>query len=196
MEYILINDSKLKVMLERCDLEEWNISAEQLDYANPDSKRVFNDILHYAKLRFGFDTSGQKVLLQLFPSKDGSCEVFISCIGKSEKLGTDEDLKASNKEILRAYSFESAEHLLLVCKILKDFGGINDSSAWFDEEGNWYLTLTLDGDIQEIELLPLHRFSFIGEYGETISAKSLCLYLSEYGKPICEANAVEILGAI
>ena len=48
MEYILINEGKLKVMFEKSDLEEFDIRAEELDYANPDAKPVFEDILRYA----------------------------------------------------------------------------------------------------------------------------------------------------
>ena len=72
MEYILINDSKLKIILGRQELEEWDISIDELDYANPAAKKVFEGILGYAKKELGFDTSGYKVLLQLYPSKHSS----------------------------------------------------------------------------------------------------------------------------
>ena len=68
MEYVMINESKLKVMLEESDLEGLELSSEELDYANPEAKQLFGDILGYAKEELGFDTSGYRVLLQLYPS--------------------------------------------------------------------------------------------------------------------------------
>ena len=195
MEYILISEGKLKVMLEREDLEEWDISADRLDYSDPEAKRVFGDILGYAKRELGFDTSGSKVLFQLYPSRDGSCELFITCIGRcSDKLSTDEASKHAGMQ--RAYSFDCLEHLLAVCKRLVGASGFRDSSAWFDEDGVWYLTFFDTEATEELDMLPLNRLSFICEYGESEAPKTLSLYLCEYGKAICQGNAIEQLGRL
>ena len=81
MEFILINENKIKVMLSACDLEEFEIEAEELDYANTDTKRMLWDILSRAKHSTGFDTDGQRVLVQLYPSRHGGCEMFVTKIG-------------------------------------------------------------------------------------------------------------------
>ncbi len=194
MEYILISDSKLKVMLDQQDLEEWDISADMLDYANPETKKVFGDILKYAKQEFGFDTSGHKVLLQLFPSKDGGCELFVTCVGVSELIDNDEP--AANSYTPRAYSFEKLDYMLAVCKHLLRLEVCQSSSAWFDDDGRWFLTFYEKERPSALDLLPLNRLSFISEYGDTESPKAISLYLSEYAYPICENNAVEVLGTL
>ena len=193
MEYILISDSKLKVMLEQQDLKEWDISADMLDYTNPNAKKVFGDILKYAKQEFGFDTSGCKVLLQLYPSKDGGCELFVTCV-KSSELITDIDNYGSC--VTKAYSFEKLDYLLAVCKQLLRLEICKSSSAWFDEDGRWYLTFVEKDHCEELDLLPLSPISFISEYGEPESHKALSLYLCEYASPICEENAIEVLGML
>ena len=195
MEYILISDSKLKVMLERQDLEEWDISADMLDYANPEAKKVLGDILKYAKQEFGFDTSGHKVLLQLFPSKDGGCELFVTCVGASEILDYDDEPNPSALEP-KAYSFEKLDHMLAVCKHLLRLEVCQSSSAWFDDDGRWFLTFYEKECPSALDLLPLNRLSFISEYGDVESPKAISLYLSEYAYPICESNAVEVLGTL
>ena len=85
MEYVIINESKLKVILDSYELQNKNLDAQDLDYADPYAKKLFGDILCYAKDNFGFDTSGHRVLLQLYPSKDGGCELFITKLGKLQK---------------------------------------------------------------------------------------------------------------
>ncbi len=194
MEYILINECKLKVMLDRSDLAERHISAERLDYANPEARRIFGDILQYAKREFGFDTSGHRVLLQLYPSKDGGCELFISSIGKLEKRHMSD--KAEETDALqKAYSFECLDHLLSVCRALINADGIIESNAWFDSGGRWYLTLVYRAQADD-EFMPLDRLSFISEYGECESSKALSFYLGEYATSVCQGNAVDILGKI
>ena len=81
MEIIMISNSKLKIMLCEEDLRQFELKADQLDYSNTDTKRMFWDVLSKAKHKTGFDTDGQRVLVQLYPSKEGGCEMFVTKIG-------------------------------------------------------------------------------------------------------------------
>ena len=78
MEIIQISESKLKLTLAREDLAEFDLDAEDLDYSKTDTKRMFWDILSRVKRNVGFETDGYRVLVQLFPSRDGGCEMFIT----------------------------------------------------------------------------------------------------------------------
>lgn len=194
MEYILINESKLKITLEKSDLESFDISVDELDYGNPYAKTVFEEILAYSKDNFGFDTTGHKVLLQLYPSKDGGCELFITRLCESTELRTGEITEKKKRH--KAYSFEKLSSLLSVCKLLCSEGFSGESSAWFDDDGKWFLLLSLEGEDSDLDLLPIDKFSFICEYGEAESPKSLSLYLFEYAHPICQGDATLVLGKI
>ena len=194
MEYIMINEEKLKVMLEHNDLEEWDISVEALDYSNPEAKLVFEEILHYARENFGFDTSGHKVLLQIFPSRDGGCEVFIT---KLSGLSPAEEYPQASREHKEsvAFSFDRLSYLLAVCKRLAEKGYGGESEAWADDYGKWYLILS-QSNISLFGELPIpNDFSFISEYGDTQSPRALSLYLGEHAKIIC-ADAVNALGGL
>ena len=193
MEYILINERKLKVTLEKEDLEEWDVSVDMLDYANPDAKQIFTDILQFAKRKFGFDTTGYKVLLQLFPSKDGGCEMFITCTSQEKSEDYIPDAAKISVGSLRAYSFDSLEHLIKVCKRLSSMGLGEDGSVWFDDSGKWYLTFYDDANSCALELLPINRLSFISEYGTPESSKALSLYLDEYATLLNVSHSVKQL---
>ena len=126
MEFILINDNKIKVMLTEEDLQEFEIEADELDYSNTDTKKMFWDVLSRAKRLTGFDTDGQRVLVQLYPSRHGGCEMFVTKIGTlctaedsqpslkrppiiSEKITVNpkNDLSRSQKKIRVVFSFWS-----------------------------------------------------------------------------------------
>ena len=191
MEYIPINEGKLKVILEAVDLARWDIRAEDLDYSNPEAKFVFEDILQHAKDTFGFDTSGHKVLLQLYPARDGSCELFITRLHARSSDSSNDAIIHPRESA--AYSFERLSHLISVCKRLTDAGFCGESSAWADEQGKWYLLLS------NSDMLSLNEFSdisFIEEYGDAQSPRALYLYLGEYAQSICKERAVETLSKI
>lgn len=187
MEYILINDSKLKIILDSHELAEWDITADELDYANPAARQVFEGLLGYAKKELGFDTAGYKLLLQLFPSKDGGCELFVTRLGQSAETQVKRQSKEKTTAEQKAYSFNKLSHLLAVCKRLseKDFDG--DSSAWYDNQGRWFLLLS------SASVKDLH---FISEYGEDENPKTMELYLNEYGTAVSKRDAAAILGKI
>ena len=190
MEYIKINDTKLKIILEREDLLAWDINADELDYTNPTAKSVFEGLLTSAKDKLGFDTSGHRVLLQLFQSKDGGCELFVTRLDEfdSENKYIGEQKKSERR---LAYSFEKLSHLSGVCRRLAEAGFDGESSAYFEEGGRWFLSLRVQNEASEYD-----KFSFISEYGEREDPEALVLYICEHATPISEKNAVSILSTL
>lgn len=214
MEYIVISESKLKVMLDISELEKRSLQADALDYADPDAKRLFCDILCRAKDELGFDTEGYRVLLQLYPSKDGGCELFITKLGKladsndplpqkdkkpSEKNQKEQkEQKDKRQKNERAFRFESVSHLIGVCKRLCECGACISSSAYVDEEGVWFLIICFEDSVEDgiYDILPICEFSFIGEYGIPENSHTLSLYLGEHAKAVCPKDAIKLLGRL
>ena len=204
----MISTNKLKVMLCENDLKHFELNAEQLDYSNTETKRMFWEILNQAKHQTGFNTDGQRVLVQLYPSKEGGCEMFVTKIGETEKEyegkpkhRTSQNDKCSSfmintkrnsntKQSISTIVFESTENLIEVCRRLDDIGYVGVSSAYSCENGKNYLMLsgvelTKDSEFDE--------FSFILEYGEAENSKSLEYYILEHGILIRKNDAVSIL---
>ena len=212
MEFILINENKIKVMLSPCDLEEFDIEAEELDYTNTDTKRVFWDILSRAKHSTGFDTDGQRVLVQLYPSRHGGCEIFVTKIANEENEeqnltnGADEPLicekitvkskhekNKAQKKHHAAYGFENLSELISVCKRLSNLGYKGESSAYIGENSRFYLFIS-EPDTRSYS--PLHSYSFISEFGNEENREKAKIYLLEHGKEICRTNAVITLSKL
>jgi negative regulator of genetic competence, sporulation and motility len=213
MEFILINENKIKVMLSSSDLEEFEIEADELDYANTDTKRMFWDILSRAKHSTGFDTDGQRVLVQLYPSRQGGCEMFVTKIGGardheesnesnyrkepiiSEKITVKPrgEKGRTQKSMQTAYGFDELSFLLSVCRQLFTAGYIGESSAFIGDNEKFYLFLS---EPEQKDYLSLNKYSFINEFGKEENRESTRIYLHEHGKVICRSDAVALLSKL
>lgn len=208
MEYILISESKLKITLESEDLRGLECPVAELDYADPEAKRLLGDILGYAKDELGFDTAGHRVLMQLFPSKDGGCEIFVTRLGR---LSEGEGESAENAHGVpsqkrerprgkrrRAFRFERLSYLVDACKRLCELCPTPSADVYVNSEKEWFLILTLsESDYAEaLDMLPVNELSFLCEYGTPEDARALSLYLGEYGVPVCRTNAAELLSRL
>lgn len=210
MEFILISENKIKVILTNEDLKNFELDADELDYSNTDTKRMFWDVLSRAKHSTGFDTDGQKVLVQLYPSRCGGCEMFVTKIGL---LGSDEEnghssaritpiisekitvkgkqrTKHSEKKRYAAFGFDSLSGLLAVCRQLQSSGYDSESLAYIDDSGRYYLFLA---DVDTTGYTPLDSYSFICEFGAIENQETVRSRLAEHGCVICTADAVATL---
>ena len=81
MDIIAVNENKLKVILTPKDLEEFSLTTEELDYSRPETRLLLKCLLIRAKNEVGFDADGSRLLVQLYPSKHGGGEIYITKIG-------------------------------------------------------------------------------------------------------------------
>ena len=209
MEIIMISETKLKVMLSAEDLQSFSLTAEALDYNNTETKRMFWDVLSRAKQSVGFDTDGHRVLVQLFPSRSGGCEMFISKLGllcRSENeeqsdtslsavIAKNPRLSPSSQNISRspslsAFGFDTMDCLLAVCRRLEALSYDGTSDAYLGDDCRCYLFLS---DLERTPYVPLDEYAFIGEYGTPENANMLRYYVQEHAKPICCGGAVTCL---
>ena len=203
MEFIRINDFKLKVMLNKSDLDEFDIKTDELDYSNTETKRMFWDIIGRAKKAVGFCCDGMKVLVQLYSSRDGGCEMFVSKLEKAVRSSDDDDeqslcykplyKKTVSESRTGAFSFESLEWLISVCRRLFGIGYSEKSSAFAGDDGKFYLFL--DG-LDATGYFPLDEYSFINEYGIPENAEAIQSFLYEHGRIIRKDDAVKILSVL
>ena len=204
MEYILINESKLKIICEKEDLLPYGINAEALEYSDASSRKFIEVLLEEAKAKHGFETSKYRVLIQLFPDTDGGCEIFVSKLGllkkESETTEKKENIqkRASIEPMKKIFFFEKLDFLLEACKRLSFLPHCKKSSVFYIAEKGYYLYFEHNtvGELEEYGINTLNEYSFMLEYGEAQNEKENLPYLNEYAKCICKENAVEILSGI
>ncbi|MBO5938476.1 MAG: adaptor protein MecA [Clostridia bacterium] len=206
MELIRIDEEKLKIILSHEDLMEFEIDESELDYANTETKRMFWELLRRAKLSTGFDTDGHRVLVQLYPSREGGCELFVTRLGilchhcDFDDYGEDDDVNLAKHsrhslygEPQSAFGFDTLAPLLCVCRRLRALDYDGNSDVYHAEDGRYYLFLE---DVSPTNSFSVDEFSFLHEYGTSEPTDTLRTHLLEHGSPVCLGNATSLLGVL
>ena len=188
MEWIHISKNKLKVMLTAEDAHRYELNCESADYADSITRAAFRDILTDVCTASGFDATEDKVYIQMYPSTEGGCELFITKTGllvsgeETVQINTPKDTqKPQKREKQAALCFEALETLLALCRRLKDVGSIEKSEVWRDDSGAWWLLFTYSA----------RELPFLSEYGKLWRYDKARLFLGEHGKAICRTDAIK-----
>ncbi len=188
MELILISESKLKVMLTQEDMHRFDITCDELDSTDIASRRAFWSILDEARSKTGFDPAGHKIFVQMYPSRSGGCELFVTRLGGKK----DGDTKKSRgfiadalpqKEEQSLYAFDLLGDLLAACRRLSFEEDPPAARAYTDEETRrFYLALSADVPV-------------LSEYNGTRCRVREFAYIEEHCRMFC-ADAVRTLAPL
>ena len=191
MELIQISESKLKIMLSEGDMARFSLDAIDGDYSKDETRRALRAMLSSVKEMSGFDTRGERIFVQMYPSRGGGCEVFVTKLGwekgEAATVGIPAQTDVKRSPGVCAYGFESFNGILAVCRYLyncrSDCRG--EGKVFRDERGSYYLSL------------PAHcEFAHSEEFSKRVSPSQLDAYIGEHGKCLIERGAVEILGKL
>ncbi|MBQ4327619.1 MAG: adaptor protein MecA [Clostridia bacterium] len=190
MELIQISENKLKIMLSETDMIKYALDGESADYSKDETRRAFRHMLSRVRQMSGFDTRGERIFVQMYPSKGGGCEVFVTKLGdrKGEYFEVDTLSRTDvKKQTGNAYGFNSLENMLAVCRYLYNCRSDcrHEGKAFRDDRGNYYLALPAGCDFAHGE-----------EFSKQISPARLDAYIKEHGRCLIESGAVEILGQL
>lgn len=161
MEYLVINDSKLKIIMTLEDARRYGLNTLGADYDSPEARRRFWRVLDDAAVAVGFSSKGDKVLIQYYPSRDGGCEIFVTKLGALNSSASRAVASADNVTTISLlpdiFRFESTGDLLLALKLLsarRDPHG----EVW-QGEGESCLLLIEEREIDECARAILSEFS-------------------------------------
>ena len=215
MDLIRIDDNKMKIMLTERDMRSYSLDVANIDYTQSETRRAFRHILDDVCVRTGFDAKGEQIYVQLYPSRTGGCEMFVTKLdmlcayndAASRSHDTSDNhpvtshaehpLPSTEVERIRtlAFSFDALEHLLRVCRRLRAQAYVGHSAAYHGDEGRYYLLLSERASRREgsVSRIP---FSFINEYGTQQNAQAVHLYIREHARVICAQDAIGQLAAL
>ena len=180
MEYLVISESKLKIIMTPKDTEHYGFTANQADYDSPDTRRIFWRILDDAAEAVGFQPKGDKVLIQFYPSRDGGCEIFVTKLGALSTSAAKLVTKSENVTMLsRArtiYKFKNADDLARALRAVT-LVGAEDCETYVSEAGAAFLSLEERGGVDANE------YPGICEFGERCP-KEMLYYVREHFKRV------------
>ena len=198
MEWIRISENKLKIMLTAEDARHYELNCEQADYADVQTRTAFREILTDVGRETDFEAIEDKVYIQMYPSKEGGCELFVTKTGlllneqepPKMQTGKKEHTRSQRvrRESIQAFRFQSFPLLLAACRRLQGLHSIRKSDALRDTRGTWWLLLFSYDESPKLR--------FLSTYAREVRADLAQIYLAEYGKTVFEKEAIARLAAL
>ena len=193
MEFFIINSNKLKIKMTSDDMKKYGISPTDSGRDSPRIRRAFWSVLDEAREACGFTASGEKLLLQLYPS-DGGGELFVT---KLTKIGGSREQSLMHSESVAmlqsrptVYRFSSFSRLVCAAKRVPTEAKNAASEAYLSDDGAYYLVLeerSLRGAPSEVSL--------IGEFASEVPY-ILLPYIREHSTVIVENSALNLLSEL
>lgn len=183
MELIVISESKLKVTLTPADMETYGLDFDGEDYDTTEGRRAIWRLFADVKERCGFDATGDRVLVQIWQSDDGGCELYVSKMPPAPPVMR---TPAGSRYVKSLYVFDALSDMLEVCRELAHHTYSRPSEVWVGDDGRWFLILesrSAGGD-------GLDELSFIEEYGTRERSPMALTVLAEHARPIAQGDAV------
>ena len=223
MELIPINESKIKIMLDESDMRELKI-CDEADCASRDTRIAIRHILDRAKEQIGFNTEGAEIFVQLYTSKKGGCELFVTKGSSSSDsrdtlhteyqkinkkrakrdiisqdclaLSVREDILPKSNDKCKVKVIFSFESLDDLCTASKRIAKLPQKydSSVFKGYGNDYYLLLSSLDVSAYSRLD--PIALIGEYGKRERGDIFSMYLNEHCSEICPSDAIEIFSRL
>lgn len=221
MELLYISKSRMKITLTEPEMKKYRICEGNGYYFEKDVRETFKNIISDGMRECpycaDFDCMGDRLFVQLFVSKNGGCEMFVTRIGENENDSTDEphdsvtyegseeDFSETLKEAYRAtlpsapqvrysarrmYVFSKLSDLCAVCKILSRRQEQMQSTVYYDDNKHYHLSLYVS---PALSLMSPDSLSFITEYGNAESISDFESIKGEHTRVICENDAVDVI---
>lgn len=204
MELIIINENKLKIIMTVQDMKDYGLDEDEFYCSVNDTRKIIERIIHTSKAKTGFENMSkkEKLLLQLYPEKDGGCELFVTRIGLDYGEDTVMDNEGNKGYIIPrkntentytknlAYSFNNLKSIITACKELKSMSFVGKSTLYKGNDKKYYLFI--DEESKKNSSLS----DLLSEFGEPEYAPEISVIMLEYGIPVIQSNAIERLSEL
>lgn len=193
MELLRIGDNKLKVTLSGEDMEHYRLDSESMDYDTTETRSAFWQILDEAKQKTGFDAGGGRIFVQIYSSRAGGCEMYVTLVGAEEEGEPQAEPPPRIDTVI--YCFDTLAVLLEVCRMLDTLGYCRESAA-YAADGEYYLLISEARRTGVYGSRPLGEYAFLEEYGTRLSGGVRLSYLNEHGRCLCDRGAVSLFSSL
>lgn len=182
-------ENKIVVELTLADMTELDITYEEMDYGNIETRRVIWTILDRARhtLCRDIDPSG-KMLIESVPTPDGGCVLYITVLEmQAHTFGCRGILRIHKERTRFTYAFDSLGDLTACAARLRENAAYACKSSLFLLNGKYRLSV-------QSELPPRRVRTLLSEYGTPCPDGELPdAFLREHGKLLAEDDAIEKL---
>ena len=186
-----IDRQTIKVVLNQTDMDSFDITYEEMDYKDPNTKRVLLELIRRIKEETDMDFNSGKLFVEAFPYSDGGCVLYICTIPVSAE-STPQNRPAQKRAVFNTplvFEFDGLEALGSACKhLFLQYNHIILKSALY-LYGQAYRLL-----IYSYFKLDNKLIAMVSEYGRYIGKGGIqSAIVREHAKCLLEANAVETI---
>ncbi len=186
MEFLVVSDTKLKITVTEQECSRYGIDRCDSEFSGSEVKNIIRELLQLAKDECGFDADGEKILVQMYPLPDRSCELFITKIAnlpwRERKAVDSSDRLKTYETAVGVYCFSGLDTLIQAVRAVYRQGACAD--LYSASNGDYYIQLAecLSGGLSEYEVFR--------EYGKKLDSLPITL-MGEYGRCIAKGNAFD-----
>ena len=187
MEIIKIGSNSLKISLCTDETQVYKLEEEDEEQA----KYNLMKLLIKVKENISFKIAGEKVVAEIFTSRDGGCEIFVSRVEVFDKMYKEkliEEIVKKPRQTTNVYSFDDLDMVLLVAKRLESIDYKGESSLYYDEDGSNYYIFLENASGKDI------KYAFLNEYSRHVKSYFGSV-IKEHYKCVFNKNAVKRLSA-
>ena len=210
MEFILINENKMKIVMSAQEMKRYELDENEFHLSLINTRKILSQILHNSPTKTGFENThpNEKILLQLYPEKHGGCELYVTkltienndnnkednsvAVNEGHLLPISDKNTQKEKKPLLCYCFEELSDIIILCRALNERNFKCRSSLYFGDDDKYYMIFSNMG----LEERSVSSLAMISEFGELTNAEHSNLWFYERGKSICEDSAIEILSEL
>lgn len=190
MEFLKINASKLKITLSAGECEKYNIKENAGEFDSTKVRDAIGEILDAAGAS-DFQTSSEKLLVQLYPTGDGGAELFVT---KLALIGERERRAVKNSDNLNTYVKREAHFLFpdfdtLIRAARAMSGKKKRSDLYLGEEGK-YLLSVIESKIDSVS-----DCDVLSEFGTRLYSQDHRIS-PEWYKLLRRGDAIDILAKL
>lgn len=195
VEFLLIGESKLKIVASEDEMEKYNLNAPTSDSGGQGIRRAFWRVLDRAKSEVGFDPAGDKVLIQFYPIKSGGCEIFVTKLGILPESSARLVSRSNKIEVLSRsrsfYAFDSLDDLRTLCRVIRrSSSDLSPASDVYFDNGRYFLSIEEYGKGGETV-----EFPCILEFAKGLTA-DFGVYISEHAERLSDGDGIERFSTI
>ena len=185
MKFEKLNDTKIKISVSMHDMEQNNVSIQNLFSNSEPSQKLLQNILKMAESEIDFKVNDSQLLIEATLTSDEECIFIITKLQES--------LSNPPKNNNFIFKFDNFDNFINLCTFLNNFSDLNlkDFSQNFSlilYNNTYYL---YNSDVENFSVLLDYMKNVFAEFGTNVSdSPSIHGILNEYGKVIFEKNAI------
>ena len=184
MEFMKIGEKSLKITLNEKESKAYGLD-ENTEIDVDDMKGTFSKLLARAKREIGYKFSGEKVVAEIFNSKSGGCEIFLSYAEERVVEERAKNNRQKSKGACSIFSIDELNGIINISHSLKNRNYVGKSVLYHDNEQSKYYLILDDVSVKD------NKYLFLLEYARPMRSNSHD-YIKEHCKCICKKGAIRI----